>query len=1179
MSPAFRPILTALLATLILMPRAWASDVKPTRDRGSSVVLEKRGASLQLIAPDMAKLASQDRSRDSDKSRPVRYGRVLRTGALDANAGVGTWKRLATGDWSWRLDVQARGATSLEFGFSSLRLPHGASLVIRSRDGRQMLSPLTDADNPRNGVLYTAMLAGDHAVMELTVPADKRASVALTLARVVWGYRDPFDVARAKSGNCNVDTICPEGDAWRDQIASVAGYAFSESDDQLMCTGTLLNTGNVTEDAARPRFSTAYHCVSDQATADTMVFYWGYESPTCRAQGSTENGTQLPLRPNSRAVQLGGATLITTDRITDVTAVEFKTPIPAMAQAWYSGWDRSGVVPPGSVGIHHPSGHEKRITLDTHPLGTMASCIISDGGNDTHWRVGPYEVGTTEGGSSGSGLWSTANGLLIGVLSGGSAGCGVPDGYDCYGRFSAAWDVAGSNGTTIGQAFNRAGGNPTTMPGKGSCDAPRVSLSSSAFSTAPEAGQSFELQASATGGAGNYTFLWDTDGDGVIEREGADRMVLSFPSARSHNVWVRVRDGAGCVGSASRALEIKGPQLSLSAIGARQQSCGNGNGQFDPGERYQLPITFTNTGTADLPAGARALFAAVSSLPGNGNTNQAGYEGASQCGYAFIDIASGANAVAALETHVANGNTYGPRDDARSSEISLGGSGFSLYGQHYAKAVMSTNGYVSFDPEETGANWDVSCDGELFEGSKGPQLRPYHDDMVVRDQAGAGLRYRWFDSCPRAAASGVAQGCHVFQWSGMGYYVSADDIDGDFDFQAVAYAQTGEVAYQYHAAAPDQGDLANIGIVGVDGADPLNLYCMSYQQPAKAEHALCIHSPDALAAADSAMRLESPTIALPAMAVGTSASVSLPIAIRADAACSAPLTLDYIATAAAGSYSTQSSRHSVGAIQATCDVVNTCPLSIPTIAPRDGNYFNPQRSGNGFNYHSFGGIWYTANSDHTPSWYTIAGQFKDNLLDTTLLRTTITPVEIEVGTPPPDPFPLLVEHHKVGSAQIARVDASQILLAWRFNNGQQGAELLRLTTDGAPHANPDHTNHWFPPLRSGWGADVESLQIQGRRFDSVLPYFYDKVGQPRWVLSDGFIEDGLLRLNSYRPHCPGCARFQDWQTRTQPAGNLVIRWTEAAKATLDTDITLPAPMQGRWYERNVQLVPIQGVQP
>src|SRR5690606_6346446 len=144
------------------------------------------------------------------------------------------------------------------------------------------------------------------------------------------------------------------------------------------------------------------------------------------------------------------------------------------------------------------------------------------------------------------------------------------------------------------------------------------------------------------------------------------------------------------------------------------------------------PVTLHNTGDAPLAGGAQALFAPVRSVSGNGISNLYGYEGGDQCGYDFIDIATGAHAVAPLQTYVANDNTYGPRDDARSSEISLGGAGFTLYGVNYDKAVMSTNGYVSFDPDESGGNWSVSCDGALDFGAKGPQLRPYHDDLVVR---------------------------------------------------------------------------------------------------------------------------------------------------------------------------------------------------------------------------------------------------------------------------------------------------------------------------------------------------------------------------------------------------------------------------------------------------------------
>ena len=1174
--------LAFVMLAFIVDPAHAAKPERAQRAQHATVTLDKSGARLQLVTPDLAKLRAEDALRDTRKDVPVRYGRVLSTGVLDANAGAGIWKRLPNDDWSWRLAVTGAGAKSLEFAFSGFRLPHGAQLLIRSSDGKHVLGPYTDADNPRDGSFYTPILAAEHAVLELTVPADKRETLDLVLKSVVWGYRDPFAAARAKSGSCNIDTICPEGDAWREQIASVAHYGFGTGGGQYICTGSLMNTGDVSADITTPRLSTAYHCVSTEAEAASMVFYWGYESPTCRAVGSTANGTALPVNANTRAVQTGGAKMVSTNRVSDVSIVELKASVPPAADVYYSGWDRSGVTPPGTVGIHHPAGDEKRLSFDDDPPGTMASCIISDGSNNSHWRVGPYDLGTTEGGSSGSGLWDNSNGLLIGVLSGGSALCSNPGGYDCYGRLSTGWEMADTAGESLRAALDRSGANPLIMLGKGTCDAPTVTLTSSAFSQPPKAGQLFELRASASGGAGGYTYLWDTDGDGIVDHEGSNRVQLSVPSRRSLNVAVRVRDATGCVGSVSKALDIVAPEVAVVAVGTQQQECGNSNGRVDPGERYTVPVTFRNTGNAALPAGSLALFAPTSGLPGNGIVNQAGYEGADECAHAFIDIATGPNAVAPLQTYVADGNQYGPLDDARSSEIALGGAGFTLYGQNWDKAVMSTNGYVSFDPDEPGGNWDVSCGAELEQGAKGPQLRPYHDDLVVRDTPGAGLRYRYFNTCPRVANSGVAQGCHVFQWNGMAYYAGLGELIGDFDFQAVAYAQTGEVAYQYHTAAPDEGDWATIGLIGVEGNDPLNLACESFDQPAKANSAICIHSPQAQAIVKPGVRLETSTLSLPAMAAGASATVSLPIAISADAACSSALKVDYIATAGLSSYSAKPSRLELAGVAANCQPVNTCPLSVPQINTRDGNYSNPQRSGNGFNYHDFGGVWYTANPDRTSTWFTTAGEFVDNLFNEPLMRVTLPDGlgDVELGAPmPPGTHALDTRSEQVGRMQIARIGTSQIMMAWSFNDGSRGAELLRLTTEGQPRANPDYTQHWYPPGLSGWGMDMESIRIDTRRFDSVLPYFYDAQGAPRWVLSDGFIENGVLPLINYRPHCPGCAHYPDWASRAQPAGSLRIQWTSPEKAIISTNISLPAPLKGKWQLNNIPFVPIAPVRP
>ena len=291
--------------------------------------LEKHGARLSLAVPDVAKLQIDDASRDAKPGTPLRYG-VVQQARVDvqAKSGAGEWRVLPDGRLAWRLEVSGKGASSLEFGFARFRLPHGAELTIHSADGHQMLAPLTDADNPvGGGPLHTAMLQGEAAVLELTLPADKRDYLALELASATYGYRDPFTASRAKSGSCNIDTACPEGDAWRNQIASVAHYSFSSGGGSYVCTGSLMNTGHTTQDLGKPRFSTAYHCVSTQSEAGSMVFYWGYESPICRTPGGAASGVSLPRNANSRAIQSGGATLIAANRATD--AIWSRHPSPS----------------------------------------------------------------------------------------------------------------------------------------------------------------------------------------------------------------------------------------------------------------------------------------------------------------------------------------------------------------------------------------------------------------------------------------------------------------------------------------------------------------------------------------------------------------------------------------------------------------------------------------------------------------------------------------------------------------------------------------------------------------------------------------------------------------------------------------------------------------------------------
>ena len=335
----------------------------------------------------------------------------------------------------WRYRFRARGATDLNFGFTTFHLPPGAQLQIYSETERYHEGPYTSRDNKPHGELWTPMVPGDRAAIELFVPDDAEFAPELELSRVSAGFADLLGRSRRpssipKQGACNIDVVCREGDPWRDQIRSVAnlligGFGF--------CTGTLIKD---VPGSFRPFFLTAAHCQITVEQAPRVVFHWNFEAPVC---GDLDGG--------SLADNQTGSTFRASRDDVDVTLLELDDRPDPSFRAYFSGWDRSGVAPLGTVGIHHPNNDEKAISFNDDRLTTVDSCIGS-GGADTHWKVNDWEAGTTEPGSSGSGLWDSRTKRLVGFLSGGAASCGFPQGDDCYGKFSVAWD-GGSAATRL----------------------------------------------------------------------------------------------------------------------------------------------------------------------------------------------------------------------------------------------------------------------------------------------------------------------------------------------------------------------------------------------------------------------------------------------------------------------------------------------------------------------------------------------------------------------------------------------------------------------------------------------------------------------------------------------------------------------------------------------------------
>lgn len=378
----------------------------------------------------------------------------------------GIWQDLPGGDRLWRLEVRSDNATDLRFGFSRFRVPQGVTLHVVDEVRRTYDGAYTSADSTPDGQLWLAPVSGEALTLELHVPAGIALTAdAVVLSTVGSGYRNvnelggPGLFGAGPSGNCNIDVVCPLGNGYRDEIRAVAKYYF-QSGGTYLCTGTLVN--NTAQDL-KPYFLTANHCISTQPEATSMSLIWNYQSPTCGQHGGG----------STSQTQAGGATLRAHRANVDVALVELNNLPPTAYGVYYAGWDASGVVPAGSIGIHHPSGWVKAITEDNNGLTTMNSCI-GTGGTNSHWRTGaPYAQGTTEGGSSGSAIFvpegdaSGHDNLILGTLSGGSALCAgsVPNsGYDCYGKFSVAWDGASAAARLKDWLDPQASGT-TTLPG------------------------------------------------------------------------------------------------------------------------------------------------------------------------------------------------------------------------------------------------------------------------------------------------------------------------------------------------------------------------------------------------------------------------------------------------------------------------------------------------------------------------------------------------------------------------------------------------------------------------------------------------------------------------------------------------------------------------------------------
>lgn len=369
---------------------------------------------------DVAELLQQDLANAANKNVPYRFAFNHLTDITPATHGF----TLDTEEGRlWALRIKSPGALSLNLGFEKLSLAPGARLFVYTIDKTQVLGAFTKEFVNSDYPFATEILDGDDIIVELYEPHSVAGQSFFKIFRVSHGYRPLPGIQKGfgDAGSCMVNVNCPEGIPYQDIKKSVICLVSGGSE---FCTAALVN--NTAQDGT-PYVLTANHCVGG-SSVNNWVFRFNWEAPGC------PNPTSSPGSNSLTGAQLVASNAGTDFALLKITANNAANFIQSFG-AVYAGWDRSNSPAPSAIGIHHPSGDIKKISLTSTPNSAAtyngAQC----------WQTGLWTTGVTEPGSSGSPLFNPQK-RIVGQLYGGPSSCSAPNNqkYDFYGRFDVSWN-------------------------------------------------------------------------------------------------------------------------------------------------------------------------------------------------------------------------------------------------------------------------------------------------------------------------------------------------------------------------------------------------------------------------------------------------------------------------------------------------------------------------------------------------------------------------------------------------------------------------------------------------------------------------------------------------------------------------------------------------------------------
>ena len=427
-------------------PRGVADAARPTALSRASLMVELQAVPIEHVEPvDRQAVAREDEQREATGFAP-RF--AIPNPVSITTHTHGLWEKAGADTAVWRLRISSPGALSLNLGFGRYNMPEGGRLLVYASDYSQVPHAFTAEDNAAHGELWTPVVLSDAIVVEVTIPSSSVDRLELELTSINVGYRGFGELAGGgqRSGSCNVDVICPEGDPWRLDISAIGVISTGGS---TFCTGFMVNN---TANDLTPYFMTAEHCGINSGNAASLVVYWNYENSYCRTPGSPESGDP---GDGSLSQYQTGSYFRATYSSSDVTLVELDEDPDPLWDVSYVGWNKSGDEASSAVAIHHPNTDEKRISFEYQPTTTTTYLGESVPGDGTHVRIEDWDLGTTEPGSSGSPLFDQDH-RVIGQLHGGYASC-TSQTSDWYGKFAVSWVGGGTSSSRLSDWLDAGG--------------------------------------------------------------------------------------------------------------------------------------------------------------------------------------------------------------------------------------------------------------------------------------------------------------------------------------------------------------------------------------------------------------------------------------------------------------------------------------------------------------------------------------------------------------------------------------------------------------------------------------------------------------------------------------------------------------------------------------------------